>query len=182
MLKTLLLWANKPCSNWQNPSCYWNTHRPLHLQRTASKEKGSQYILQGISASLASPKSYCISIKGGSITHFLHSYAILLEYERPLAFYCLDYEKRHIKTAVLYWYLQSKTETEQLYILYASKLEAWVGALPRVSLLAAEAGKTLKSTQPHLTITTPQQHWFWCWFTASFVLDKSHLPALLRRK
>lgn len=41
MLKTLLLWANKPCSNWENPSCYWNTHCPLHLQRTASKEKGA---------------------------------------------------------------------------------------------------------------------------------------------
>lgn len=47
MLRTLLLWANKPSSSRQNPSCLWNTHCPLHLQRTrAPKEKGANMCCQ----------------------------------------------------------------------------------------------------------------------------------------
>lgn len=54
----------------------------------------------GISASPDGPKSYSSNIKGGGIKCFLYSYAILLEYECPLAFYCSHYEERHIKTGV----------------------------------------------------------------------------------
>lgn len=57
-------------------------------------------MLPGISASPDGPKSYSSNIKGGGIKCFLYSYAILLEYECPLAFYCSHYEERHIKTGV----------------------------------------------------------------------------------
>lgn len=57
-------------------------------------------MLPGISASPASLKSYSSSIKGGGIKCFLYFYAILLEYECPLPFYCLHYEERHIETGV----------------------------------------------------------------------------------
>jgi len=73
-------------------------------------------MLPGFSAGPASPKSHSSSIKGGGIKRFLYSYAFLLEYECPLAFYCLHYEERHINTKLLFWYLHSETETEKLYI------------------------------------------------------------------
>lgn len=57
-------------------------------------------MLPGISASPASPKFYSSNIKGGGIKCFLYFYAILLEYECPLPFYCLHYEERHIETGV----------------------------------------------------------------------------------
>ena len=59
-------------------------------------------MLPGFSAGPASPKSHSSSIKGGGIKRFLYSYAFLLEYECPLAFYCLHYEERHINTKLLF--------------------------------------------------------------------------------
>lgn len=67
MLKTLLLWANKPSSNWRNWS-YLNTQYPLHLRRAhARKKKERSQELPGTSASPTSPKPYYSSIKGGVV-------------------------------------------------------------------------------------------------------------------
>lgn len=57
-------------------------------------------MLPDISTSPAGHKSCSSSIKGGGIKCLLNSYATLLEYECPLAFYCLHYKERHIKTGV----------------------------------------------------------------------------------